>query len=73
MSVLSFRLNGPLTGRVDASPLLPHRLAALEISEIAALPLRLGWQLIGPVPPARFDAKMGTSESFRRAGMSEEL
>lgn len=42
MSVLSFRLKGPLTGRVDASPLLPHRLAALEISEIAALPLRLG-------------------------------
>ncbi|PWC87443.1 hypothetical protein TSH100_09955 [Azospirillum sp. TSH100] len=42
MSVLSFRLKGPLTGRIDASPLLPHRLAALDLSEIAALPLRLG-------------------------------
>ncbi|CAO3408781.1 formylmethanofuran dehydrogenase subunit C [Azospirillum largimobile] len=42
MSVLSFRLKGPLTGRVDASPLLPHRLAALTAAEVAALPLRLG-------------------------------
>ncbi|PWC46306.1 formylmethanofuran dehydrogenase subunit C [Azospirillum sp. TSA6c] len=42
MSVLSFRLRGPLTGRIDASPLLPHRLAELALSEIAALPLRLG-------------------------------
>lgn len=42
MSVLRFRLKGPLTGRVDASPLLPHRLAALSLTEIAAVPLRLG-------------------------------
>lgn len=42
MSVLSFRLKGPLTGRIDASPLLPHRLAELSLAEIAALPLRLG-------------------------------
>lgn len=42
MSVLSFRLKGPLTGRIDASPLLPHRLAELDVAEIAALPLRLG-------------------------------
>lgn len=42
MSVLSFRLKGPLTGRIDASPLLPHRLVELSLSEIAALPLRLG-------------------------------
>ncbi|AWB07072.1 formylmethanofuran dehydrogenase subunit C (plasmid) [Azospirillum humicireducens] len=42
MSVLSFRLKGPLTGRVDASPLLPHRLAELDMAEIAALPLRHG-------------------------------
>ncbi|WP_434625774.1 formylmethanofuran dehydrogenase subunit C [Azospirillum sp. B2RO_4] len=42
MSVLSFRLKGPLTGRVDASPLLPHRLAAMDPREIAALTLRLG-------------------------------
>ena len=42
MSVLSFRLKGPLTGRVDASPLLPHRLAEMDVTEIATLPLRLG-------------------------------
>ncbi|WP_372395498.1 formylmethanofuran dehydrogenase subunit C [Azospirillum sp. HJ39] len=42
MSVLCLRLKGPLTGRVDASPLLPHRLAELTMTEIAALPLRLG-------------------------------
>lgn len=42
MSVLSFRLKGPLTGRVDASPLLPHRLADMDMTKIAALPLRLG-------------------------------
>ncbi|MBK1842717.1 formylmethanofuran dehydrogenase subunit C [Azospirillum sp. YIM B02556] len=42
MSVLSFRLKGPLPGRIDASSLLPYRLAALNLSEIAALPLRFG-------------------------------
>ncbi|CAO3433413.1 formylmethanofuran dehydrogenase subunit C [Azospirillum endophyticum] len=42
MNVLSFRLKGPPTGRIDASPLQPHRLAELDLSEIAALPLRFG-------------------------------
>lgn len=42
MSVLSFRLKGPLPGRIDASPLLPHRLAEMGMTEIAALPLRFG-------------------------------
>ncbi|MBY6263462.1 formylmethanofuran dehydrogenase subunit C [Azospirillum sp. 412522] len=42
MSVLSLRLKGPLPGRIDASPLLPQRLAGLNLREIAALPLRFG-------------------------------
>ncbi|HEX3861115.1 MAG TPA: hypothetical protein VHY35_05430 [Stellaceae bacterium] len=46
-------------------------VAALAV--MVAMPMRLGWLLIGPVPAERVDAKMGEPNWFRRAGMSDEL
>jgi hypothetical protein len=48
-------------------------ISAAAMVVLVAMPMRLGWVLIGPVPAERVDAKMGEAEWFRRAGMSDEL
>lgn len=65
----------PLTcvvlGLIYAEVMSPMVMAAGLV--VVGLPLRMGWQLIGAIPPERFDAKMGDGGAFRRKGMSDEL
>jgi hypothetical protein len=52
---------------------LPRGLLSLAvIALLIGMPVRLGWRLIGPPRPAKFDAKMGDAEGFRHAGFSDE-
>jgi hypothetical protein len=46
--------------------------ATLAISAMVAIPLYYGWQYAKPLPRGERDARFGSDDSFREAGMSDE-
>ena len=46
--------------------------ATLATGAMAAIPLYYGWQFARPLPRGERDARFGSGESFRDAGMSDE-
>jgi hypothetical protein len=47
-------------------------LTIAAVALLVAMPLRLGWRFVGPVPPPKFDAKMGDAKSFRDSGFRDD-
>jgi hypothetical protein len=56
----------------DGAALAGAIATAALVSGLIALPLYYGWHLAEPLPSKNRDARFGSGDTYREAGMSDE-
>jgi hypothetical protein len=65
-------ITGALGSGLHGSGFWLGLFATLIACLLAAIPFYYGWHLAEPLPRGQHDARFGTGESYRKAGMSDE-